>query len=132
MVGEINPSHMSLDKDTYDRYVNQAYEFTKDGVDFDKLDPFLKSSMDMLGKVQEPASREAIWLRVSEVYGFVANEAVFNSDRYQEIKNHIQSYTESIFLSQNSKARTDWEKQDGGTPTTGTNVSEVWLISILA
>jgi hypothetical protein len=137
-------SHDVLDSSTYDKYIVQANEFVQEGVELGKLDNFLDRSMDIYNKVQEGASKSAIWLRVSEVYGFVAGQAIFEgrgSETYRDIKEHIQGYSDeqkafllkSLYYSQENPAKAQWEKEaHGDTGGSGTDVTEAWLISVIA
>ena len=141
-IESIDPSHISLEQETYENYITQAYELTKGGVDFNKVDTFLDRSIEISDKVEKPASVEAIYLRVSEVFGFVATEALTTSpENYSKIKDRLQNYTdeqkhflrESVFYSQLSLAKKDWQEQNTTKNSSATpSISDVWLITTLS
>lgn len=141
-IESIDPSHISLEREAYENYITQAYELTKEGVDFDKVDTFLDRSIEIFDKVKEPVSREAIQLRVSEVFGFVATEALTTPpENYSKIKNRLQNYTdeqkcflrESVFYSQLSSAKREWQEQhEAKNSSAGPSISDVWLITTLS
>lgn len=136
----VDSSHIYLGQDAYNEYIKQAYELTEGGVNVEEVDNFLDRSIKLLDKVKEPASREAIWLRVSEVFGSVAMEALTSSlEEYTRLKRHLEQYTDEqkfflmkcLVLSQNSPSKVEWERQHEDNPGS-LLAAEAWLISILS
>lgn len=139
-VDSVDSSHVYLGQKAYNEYIKQAYELTEGGVNVEEVDNFLDRSIALLDKVKEPASREAIWLRVAEVFGSVAMEALTSSyEEYTRLKEYLKQYTpekrfllmKCLVLSQNSPSKVEWERQHEDNPGS-LLAAEAWLISILS